>query len=298
MYRHRVFREPAAVAAAATVLGRYVDQLASGRGSHDDPVGGDWRDNVGDYLADDVWTVFLVGGEQVAGWSEGELVVHCSGVWDQPLDAVPHLRVPWSWLLVGLEDERGGGSLDEHHPLIEALWATTIEDELISWLEPVGVDSLSVRAILPSAAGPARRSLGKRRDQLLVSEPIAPELLDTGGDQKALQHWWSQVLDRVGAKYDLGDRADPAVRPDAPAPSLEEDELLIIVGPGIHVPEHLLDSISSALIELGADVDDWVGHARAVGLPIAGNDIPLYLRHGAAMARAAGFVVRHPPASR
>lgn len=294
MYRNRVFREPAAAAAAGAVLGRYVDRLATGRGHEDDPVGDDWRDNVGDYLSDDVWTIFLLGGEQVAGWSEGELVVHCSGSWDQALDAIPHPRVPWSWLLVGLEDERGGGSLDEHHPLTEALVATTIEDELISWLEPIGVDSLSVWAILPSATGPGRRSLRKLRDQVLVAEPIEAVLLGKQGDQPARQHWWSQVLDRVGAKYNLGDRADLAVRPNAPATPLDEDELLIMVGPGTHVPEHLLDSISSALIELGADVDDWVGHPRAVGLPIAGQDIPLYMRHGAAMAEAAGFVVLHP----
>lgn len=298
MYRNRVFREPAAAAAAGAVLGRYVDRLATGRGHEDDPVGDDWRDNVGDYLSDDVWTVFLVGGEQVAGWSQGELVVHCSGVWDQALDAVPHPRVPWSWLLVGLEDERGGSSLDEHHPLTEALMATTIEDELISWLEPIGVDSLSVWARLPYARGPGGRTLRKLRDQLLVSEPIEPALLEKDGDLPALQHWWSQVLDRVGAKYKLGDRANLAVRPNAPAIPLDEDELLIMVGPGTHAPEHLLDSISSALIELGADVDDWVGHPRAVGLPIAGQDIPLYMRHGAAMAEAAGFVVLHPPPSR
>ena len=117
VYRHRVFHEPVTAAAAAAVLVRYVDQLATGRGHRDAPVGDDWRDKVADYLADDVWTVFLVGGQQVAGWSEGELVVRSSGSWDQPLDDVPHTRVPWSWLLVGLEDERGGGSLEMHHPL-------------------------------------------------------------------------------------------------------------------------------------------------------------------------------------
>ncbi len=184
-----------------------------------------------------------------------------------------------------------------HHPLTEALLATTIEGELISWLEPVGVDSLSVFGILRSASGPARRSMRKLPGQLLVSEPIEPALLEGGGDQPALQHWWSQLLDRVGAKYDLGDRSDLAGRPDAPAIPLDEDELRILVGPGIHVPERLLESISSALIDLGADVDDWVGHAQAVGLPIAGPDMPLYMRHGAAMARAAGFVVLHPSAN-
>ena len=63
-------------------------------------MGDDWRDNVGDYLSDDVWTVFLVGGAQVAGWSEGELVVHCPGVWDQNLDAIPTrgCRGAGSWL--------------------------------------------------------------------------------------------------------------------------------------------------------------------------------------------------------
>lgn len=298
MYRHRVFHEPVTAAAAAAVLVRYVDQLATGRGHRDAPVGDDWRDKVADYLADDVWTVFLVGGQQVAGWSEGELVVRSSGSWDQPLDDVPHTRVPWSWLLVGLEDERGGGSLEMHHPLPESLLATTIEDELISWLEPVGVDSLSVWGILPSASGPARRSLRKLRDQLLVSEPIGPALLESGGDQPGLQHWWIQVLDRVGAKYDLGDRAGLALRPDGLAIPLDEDELRILVEPGIHVPKHLLESISSTLIERGADVDDWVGHAHAMGLPIAGHDIALYMRHGAAMARDAGFVVLNPPATR
>lgn len=298
MYRHRVFREPAAAVAAGAVLARHVDRLATGRGHEDDPVGDDWRDNVGDYLSDDVWTVFLVGGVQVAGWSEGELIVHRSGVWDQALDAVPHPRVPWSWLLVGLEDVRGGTSLDEHQPLTEALLTTVIEDELLSWLEPTGVDSLSVWAILPSATGPGRRSLRKLRDQLLVSEPIEPALLEKDGDLPGLQHWWGQVLDRVGAKYDLGDRAKRAVRPNAPAIPLEEDELLIMVGPGIHVPEHLLDSISSALIELGADVDDWEGHPQGVGLPIAGQDIALYMRHGATMAEAAGFVVLRPTTNR
>ena len=185
-----------------------------------------------------------------------------------------------------------------HHPLPESLLATTIEDELISWLEPVGVDSLSVWGILPFASGPARPSLRKLRNQLLVSEPIGPSLLEGRGDQPGLLHWWTQVLDRVGAKYDLGDQANLAVRPDGPAIPLDEDELRIQVEPGIHVPQHLLESISSALIELGADVDDWVGHAHAVGLPIAGHDIPRYMRHGAAMASAAGFVVLNPPATR
>jgi len=295
VYRHRVFREPVTAAAAAAVLGQCVDQLATGRGHRDTPVGDDWRDNVGDYLGDEVWTVFLVGGEQVAAWSDGELVVHRSGIWDQPIDDVPHTRVPWSWLLVGLQDERGGGSLEMHHPLTEALLATTIEDELISWLEPAGGDSLSVYAIVRSASGPARRSLRKLRGQLLVAEPIEPAILEGDGDQPALQHWWTQLLNRVGAKYDLGGRLDLAGLSDAPAIPLDEDELRILVRPGIPVPERLLYSISSALIELGADVDDWVGHAQAVGLPIAGPDIPLYMRHGAAMARAAGFVVLHPP---
>ena len=295
MYRHRVFREPVTAAAAAAVLGRCVDQLATGRGHRDAPVSDDWRDNVGGYLGDDVWTVFLAGGEQVAAWSDGELVVHRSGIWDQPLGNIPHTRVPWSWLLVGLEDERGGGSLDMRHPLPEALLATTIEDELISWLEPAGVDSLSVFAIVRSASGPARRSQRKLPGQLLVSEPIEPAILEGGGDQPALQHWWTQLLNRVGAKYDLDDRLDLARLSDAPAIPLEEDELRILVRPGIPVPERLLESISSALIELGADVDDWVGHAQAVGLAIAGPDIPLYMRHGAAMARAAGSVVLHPP---
>jgi hypothetical protein len=297
VYRHRVFREPATAAAAAAVLGRCVAELATGRGHRDAPVGEDWRDNVGDYLGDGVWTVFLVGGEQVAAWSEGELVVHRSGIWDQPLDDVPHTRVPWSWLMVGLEDERGGGSLEKHHPLTEAILATTIEDELISWLEPVGVDSLSVFGILRSSSGPARRSMRKLPGQLLVSEPIEPALLEGGRDQPGLQHWWSQLLDRVGARYNLGDRSDLARPPYAPAIPPDEDELRILVGPGIHVPEHLLASISSALIDLGADVDDWVGHAQAVGLPIAGSEMPLYLRHGASIARAAGFVVVNPPAS-
>ena len=79
MYRHRVFREQVSAAAAAAVLTRVADQLATGRGHRDAPVGDDWRDNVADYLADDVWTVILVGGQQVAGWSEGELVVRCLG---------------------------------------------------------------------------------------------------------------------------------------------------------------------------------------------------------------------------
>jgi hypothetical protein len=200
VYRHRVFREPATAAAASAVLSRFVDQLATGRGHRDAPVGDDWRDNVGDYLADDVWTVFLVGGEQVAAWSDGELVVRCSGTWDQPLDDLPHARVPWSWLLVGLEDDRGGSSLGMNHPLTQALSATTVEDELIAWLEPVGVDSLSVSGIL-AASGPARRSLRKLPDQLLVRELIAPALLEGGGDQPALRHWWSQVLDRIGVRY-------------------------------------------------------------------------------------------------
>ena len=297
MYQHRVFREPLTAAAAAAVLGQFVDQLATGSGHRDAPVSHDWRDNVGDYLGDDVWTVFRVGGEQVAAWSDGELVVHCSGIWDQPLDEVSQRRVPWSWLLVGLEDERGGGSLEMEHRLAAALLATTIEDELVSWLEPVGVDSMSVFGRLPSASGPARRSMRKLPDQLLVSEPIAPALLDGGGDQPALQQWWNQVLDRVGAKYDLGDRSDLAGRRHAEAVPLDEDELRIMVGPGIYVPERLLESISSALIALGADVDDWVGHAQSVGLPVAGPSIPQYLQHGAAMARAAGFVVLHPPAN-
>lgn len=297
MYQHRVFREPVTAASAAAVLGRFVDQLTTGRGHRDTPVGDDWRDNVGNYLGEDVWTVFLVGGEQVAAWSEGELVVHRSGIWDQPLDEVTHTRVPWSWLLVGLEDDRGGGSLEMDQPLKAALLATTIEDELISWLEPVGVDSLSVFWRLPSASGPARRSMRKLPDQLLVSEPIAPALLDGGGDQPALQQWWSRVLDRVGAKYDLGDRSDLAGRRHAEAVPLDEDELRILVGPGIHVPERLLESIRGALIDMGADVDDWVGHAQSVGLPVAGPSIPLYLQHGAAMARAAGFVILHPPAN-
>ena len=296
MYQHRVVREPGTAAAAAAVLGQFVDQLATGRGHRDAPVGDEWRDNVGDYLGGDVWTVFLVGGEQVAAWSEGELVVHCSGIWDPPLDEVPQTRVPWSWLMVGLEDERGGGSLEMDHRLAAALLATTIEDELISWLEPVGVDSLSVFGRLPSASGPARRSMRKLPDQLLVSEPIAPALLEGGGDQPALQQWWNQVLDRVGAKYDLGDRSDLAGRRPAVAVPLDDDELRILVGPGSRVPEHVLEGISSALIDMGADVDDWVGHAQSVGLLVAGPSIPLYLQRGAAMARAAGFVVLHPPA--
>jgi len=138
----------------------------------------------------------------------------------------------------------------------------------------------------------------KLRDQLLVSEPIEPALLEEDGDPPALQQWWSQVLDRIGAKYDLGDRADVAMRPNAPTIPMEQDELLLMVGPGLHVPEHLLDSISSALIELGADVDDWVGHPGAVGLPLAGQDVPMYLSRGAAMAEGAGFVVLHPPTAR
>jgi len=76
-----------------------------------------------------------------------------------------------------------------------------IEDELISWLEPVGVDSPSVFGRLRSASGPARRSIRKIPDQLLVSEPIAAALLKGDGDQPALEQWWSQVLDRVGAEY-------------------------------------------------------------------------------------------------
>ena len=296
MYQHRVFREPVTAAAAAAVLGRFVDQLATGRGHRDVLVGDEWRDNVGDYLGDDAWTVFRVGGEQVAAWSEGELVVHCSGIWDQRLDEVPQTRVPWSWLLVGLEDERGGGRLEMEHLLKAALLATTIEHELISWLEPVGVDSLSVLGRLRSASGPARRSMRKLPDQLLVAEPLAPALLEGGGDQPALQRWWSQVLDRVGATYDLGDRSDLPGRRHAEAVPLE-DELRILVGPGMHVPERLLARISSALIDLGADVDDWVGHPQSVGLPVSGPNIPLYLRQGAAMARAADFVVLYPPAT-
>jgi hypothetical protein len=294
VYRHRVFREPATAAAASAVLSRFVDQLATGRGHRDAPVGDDWRDNVGDYLADDVWTVFLVGGEQVAAWSDGELVVRCSGTWDQPLDDLPHARVPWSWLLVGLEDDRGGSSLGMNHPLTQALSATTVEDELIAWLEPVGVDSLSVSGIL-AASGPARRSLRKLPDQLLVRELIAPALLEGGGDQPALRHWWSQVLDRIGVRYDLGDRAGPSTRPHAPAIPRDDEELRISVEQGDPVPEDLLDSISSALVDLGAEVDEWVGHPGAVGLPIAGDDIPLYMRRGAAVARAAGLVVLNPP---
>ena len=297
MYPHRVFREPMTAAAAAEVLGRCADQLATGRGHRDAPVGDDWRDNVENYLGEDVWTIFLVGGEQVAAWSEGELLVYRSGIWDQPLDEVPQTRVPWSWLLVGLEDDRGGGSLGVDHPLKAALLATTIEDELISWLEPVGVDSLSVFGRLRSASAPARRSIRKGPDQLLVSEPIAAALLEGGGDQPALQQWWSQLLDRVGAKYDLGDRSDLAGRPPAAAVPLDDDELRILVGPGNLVPEHLLEGISRALIDLGADVDNWVGHAQSVGLPVSGPDVPLYLRHGAAMARAAGLVVLHPSAT-
>ena len=42
MYPHRVFREPMTVAAAAEVLGRCADQLATGRGHRDAPVGDDW----------------------------------------------------------------------------------------------------------------------------------------------------------------------------------------------------------------------------------------------------------------
>lgn len=297
MYRHRVFREPAAAGAAAAVLGRFVDQLATGRGHGDVPVSEDWRDNVVDYLGEDLWTVFLVGGQQVAAWSEGELVVHCSGIWDQPLDEVPHTRVPWSWLLVGLEDERGGGSLEMDHPLAAALLGSTIEDELISWLGAVGVDSLSVFARLHSASGPARRSMRKLPDQLLVSEPIEPALMEGGADWPALVHWWREVLDRIGDRYDLGDRSDLTEGPDTAAVPLDDNELRILVGPGIHVPEHLLEGISSALINLGADVDNWMGHAQSVGLPVSGPDIPLYLRHGADMARAAGLVVLHPPDS-
>lgn len=204
--------------------------------------------------------------------------------------------MPWSWLLVGLEDERGGGSLEMDHPLKAAL-LMTVEDELIAWLEPVGVDSLSVFAKLRSASGPARRSMRKLPNQLLVYEPIEPELLDGGADQPALQQWWSQVLDRIGAKYNLGDRSDLKEGPDAAAVPLDDDELRILVGPGIHVPERLLESISRALIDLGAHVDNCVGHAQSVGLPVAGPSIPLYLQHGAAMARAAGLVVLHPPAT-
>ncbi len=203
--------------------------------------------------------------------------------------------MPWSWLLVGLEDERGGGSLEMHHPLTEALLTRTIEGELISWLEPVGLDSLSLFGIVRSASGPVRRTMRKLPGQLLISEPIEPALLESGGDQPALQHWWNQLLNRVAAKYDLRDRFDLAGRSDAPATPFDEDELRILVGPGTHVPERLLESISSALIQLGADVDDWVGHAQAVGLPIAGPDLPRYMRHGAPMARAVGFVVLHPP---
>ena len=254
----------------------------------------DWRDHVGSFLIGDVWTVFLVGAEQVAAWSDGELIVHRSGPWDQQLEALPHTRVPWSWLSVGLEDERGGTGLDVHHPLTAALVATTDEDELIAWLEPVGADSLSVFAVVSSASGPPRSSSRKYSDQLLVFEPIAQALLEADGDQPAQHQWWSMVLDRIGAKYDLGDRSNFAGRPAAPASPIDADELRILVGPDIHVPEGLLDSISSALIGLGADVDDWVGHAEHVGLPIAGPDIPLYMRHGAAIARAAGYVVLHP----
>jgi len=297
VYQHRVFREPVTAAAAAAVLGRFVDSLATGLDHRDGPVADDWRDNIGNYLGEDVWTIFLVGGEQVAAWSEGELLVHRSGIWDQPLDEVRQTRVPWSWLSVGLEDDRGGGSVEMDHPLKAALLATTIEDELTSWLEPVGVDSLSVSGRLSSASGPARRSIRRLPDQLLISETIAAALLTGGGDQPALRQWWNQVLDRVGAKYDLGDRSDRAGRRPAAAVPLDDYELRILVGPGNHVPEHLLEGISSALIDLGADVDSWVGHAQSVGLPVSGPDIPLYLRHGAAMARAAGLVVLHPPAT-
>jgi len=137
----------------------------------------------------------------------------------------------------------------------------------------------------------------KLPDKLLVSEPIEPALMEGGPDRPALVHWWRQVLDRIGAKYDLGDRSDLTEGPDTAAAPLDDDELRILVGPGIHVPEHLLEGISSALVDLGADVDNWMGHAQSVGLPVSGPDIPLYLRHGAAMARAAGLVVLHPPDS-
>lgn len=297
MYRHRVFRQFEGAAAAAAVLGQYVDRMSTGTGHQDGPVGPDWREHVETYLADGAWTVLSVGATQVAAWSEGELVIHASGPWDEPLDAIPHTLLPWSWLGVGLEDELGGTSCELHHPLTAALVTTTVEDELISWLEPIGVDTLSVWGVLGSSAGAAHRSVRKQRGQLMVTEPISPALVEEGGDRLSLQRWWDHVLDGIGTKYGLGDRSGVASRAESHAGPIDEDELLLEVGPGVHVPEELLDRISSALIDMGATIDAWNGHPSHVGLPIAGPDLPGYLRRGAEMARAAGFTVTHPPSA-
>lgn len=296
MYQHRVFTQFEAASAAAAVLARYVDRMYTGTGHQHDPVDPDWREHVEAYLTDGVWTVFVVGATQVAAWSEGELRIHASGLWDPSLDDIPHTRRPWSWLIVGLEDERGGTSCEVQHPLTAALLAATDEDRLIWWLEPVGVDTLSVWGVLGSLSGTPRRSMRKYREQVVVSEPISAVLLEGGGDRPGLERWWDDALDRIGTKYSLGDRSGYA-RAEAPEPPIDEDELLIEVGPGGRVPEDLLDRISSALIDLGADVDDWNGYASHLGLPVAGPELSEYLRVGAEMARAAGYTVTHQPSA-
>ena len=105
------------------------------------------------------------------------------------------------------------------------------------------------------------------------------------------------MLDRVAAKYNLGDRANLVVRPNAPANPQDEGELLLMVGPGTHVPENVLDGISSALIDLGADVDDCIGHPGLSSAHHWAGHAPVHEARRSD-GRSREFVVLHPPTSR
>jgi hypothetical protein len=289
VYPHRIFSGTSDVAAAVRVLSAHVSRTSYGRGTSDIQIAGSLADQVEDLLNGDAWASFHFRGQEIAGWADGQLQVHGSGPWDASLDRVSHALKPWSWLDIGVSHARGGGSCDPHDPLPQCVRRHFGEETLIAWFAPVDVDTISVWGETVSA----RRSIRKLSDQLMVSEPITQKLLNAPSDDPALIQWWTDVLDRVGAKYRLGGRSDrPNQHVDVPPP--DEVELRIELSDGAP-PEDLLDTITMELEDLGAEVDDWFTQGDCICLPVSGTDLPRLLERGAEIARAAGYAVANPP---
>jgi hypothetical protein len=293
VYPHRLFRDQANVAAAIRILSEHVSRISYGRGHRDIPVSGSLADQAEELLTADSWLSFACRGQQVAGWSRGELVVHGSGPWDASLGEVPYTLTPWSWLDVGVTHARGGGHCASDDPLPQSVRHCFDEDELIAWFSPVDVDTISVFGQLASG----RRSIRKLPDQLMVTEPITKELLNSTPADPALAMWWTDVLDRVGTKYRLGPRSnEPKQTATTVAPPPDDEvELRIELGRDRPPPEELLETISMELEKLGAEVDAWFTQGDCVCLPISGTGLPALLARGAGIARAAGYTVANPP---
>ena len=292
VYPHRVFRDTTEVAAAIRILRGHSCRILHGRGPRDIPIAGELADQVDDLLTGDAWAGFLFKGEEVAGWSDGALVVHRSGPWDEALEGVAHSEEPWSWLEVGVSYAWGGRGCDSSDPLVLNIRRHFAEEQLIQWLAPVGVDTLSVWGETVSS----QRSIRKSSKQLMVSEPIVKELLVASPDEPTLGRWWTDVLDRVGTKYHLAERSRSGLSSDeAPPAPADELELRIELSGDLRLLEALLEAISMELEGMGAEVDDWFESADCMCLPISGPDLPRLLQRGAEMALAAGYSVANPP---